>query len=125
MKYNEYKASEGKVLLDIDNFTYGITIGSKLTLNLVEVTLQDAKYYYNKYQEELAKQQEAVEPEKPVEEIIEEEPILLKGAKGLRTTAEVEPADPVQRLKNLLKEEMVFKGYNLNNLVEPIIHELK
>ena len=27
------------------------------------------------------------------------------------------------RLKNLLKEELVFKRYNLNNLVEPIIYK--
>lgn len=30
--------------------------------------------------------------------------------------------EKINTLKNLLKEELVFKGYDLNNLVEPIIH---
>ena len=58
------------------------------------------------------------------EELTEEQPVLLKGAKNLRT-ATMESTDSVQRLKNLLKEELIFKGYNLNNLVEPTIHNSK
>lgn len=30
--------------------------------------------------------------------------------------------EKITTLKNLIKEELVFKGYDLNNLVEPIIH---
>ena len=122
MKYNVYKATEGKVLLDLNDFNYAQEMCFLNDLDVVEMTIEEAQYYHAKYQEGLI-EQETVEPE--IEEPVEEQPILLKGAKGLRTTAEVESADPVQRLKNLLKEEMVFKGYNLNNLVEPIIHELK
>lgn len=116
MKYNEYTASEGKYLLDLNDFTYAKGMMTKHDLSIIELPMEEAIYFQQKYQEELAKQEEA--------EQVEEQPILLKGTKGLRATT-VEPADPVQRLKNLLKEEMVFKGYNLNNLVEPIIHELK
>ena len=34
-----------------------------------------------------------------------------------------ENEEKIATLKNLIKEELVFKGYDLNNLVEPIIHE--
>lgn len=125
MRYNVYKATEGKVLLDLNDFNYAQEMCFLNDLDVVEMTMEEAQYYHSKYQEGLI-EQETVEPEveEPVEEVIEEQPILLKGTKGLRT-AVVEPADPVQRLKNFLKEEMVFKGHDLNNLVKPIIHELK
>lgn len=122
MKYNEYTASEGKYLLDLNDFTYAKGMMTKHDLSIIELPEEEARYFQQKYQEELSKQQKDAELEEPVEEVVEEQPILLKGAKGLRATA-VEPEDPIQRLKNLLKEEMVFKGYNLNNLVKPIIHE--
>ena len=123
MKYNEYTASEGKYLLDLNDFTYAKEMMTKHDLSIIELPEEDAKYFQQKYQEELAKQQEEQEDEKPVEEVVEEKPILLKGSKSLKTTSIEEPTDYVKRLKNLLKEEMVFKGYNLNNLVKPIIHE--
>ena len=122
MKYNEYIANKDKYLLDLNDFTYAKAMMTKHNLSIIELPEEEARYFQQKYQEELAKQQEEQEAEKPVEEVVEEQPTLLKGAKDLRATA-VEPEDPIQRLKNLLKEEMVLKGYNLNNLVEPIIHE--
>ena len=118
MKYNEYTASEGKYLLDLNDFTYAKGMMTKHDLSIIELPEEEAKYFQQKYQEELAKQQEKQEVEEPVEEVVEEQPMLLKSAKSLKTAT-----DPVQRLKNLLKEEMIFKGYNLNNLVKPIIHE--
>ena len=127
MTYKEYKATEPKVLLNIDNFEYcsGAICKIDTDIEYIEVRLEEAQYYNEKYQEELRKQQEQefVETNEVMEEIQEEKPVLLKGSKGFKATSVEEPVDPVQRLKNLLKEEMVFKGYNLNNLVKPIIHE--
>ena len=127
MIYKEYKATESRVLLNIDNFEFCNGAICKIDANIdyVEVSLEEAQYYNEKYQEELRKQQEQefMEASEVMEEKQEEKPVLIKGTKSLKTTSVEEPADPVQRLKNLLKEEMVFKGYNLNNLVKPIIHD--
>ena len=127
MIYKEYKATESRVLLNIDNFKFCSGAICKIDTNIdyVEVSLEEAKYYNEKYQEELRKQQEQkfVETNEVMEEIQEEKPVLLKSNKSLKATSIEEPTDSVQRLKNLLKEEMAFNGYNLNNLVKPIIHE--
>lgn len=42
MKYNEYKAPSGKVLLNLDNFTYGNTMISMFELNVIAVNEEDA-----------------------------------------------------------------------------------
>lgn len=127
MTYKEYKATESRVLLNIDNFEYcsGAICKVDTDIDYVEVSLEEALYYNEKYQEEVRKQQEQefMEASEVMEEIQEEKPVLLKGTKSLKATFVEDSVDPVQRLKNLLKEEMVFKGYNLNNLVKPIIHE--
>lgn len=127
MTYKEYKATEPKVLLNIDNFEFCSGAICKIDTNIdyVEVSLEEAQYYNEKYQEELKKQQEQeiIQTGEVMEEIQEEKPVLLKSNKSLKTTSVEEPVGSVQRLKNLLKEEMVLNGYNLNNLVKPIIHE--
>lgn len=91
MKYNEYIASEGKLLLNLNTFSCGIKMASRYELSVIEVTEEDARYINNKYIQELEK---------------------LNGDENKITT-----------LKNLLKEELVFKGYNLDDLVKPITHE--
>ena len=91
MEYNEYVANEGKVLLNLNTFSYGIKMASRYELNVIEVTEEDGKYFNNKYIEKL-------------EELDGDE-------------------EKVTTLKNLIKEELVFKGYDLNKLVKPIIHE--
>lgn len=91
MEYNEYIASEGKLLLNLNTFSCGIKMASRYELSVIEVTKEDGKYFNNKYIEKL-------------EELDENE-------------------EKIATLKNLIKEELVFKGYDLNNLVEPIIHE--
>ncbi len=90
MKINEYIASEGKGLLNIDDFSFGIKILTKYDLSIIEVSLEDGKYFNTKYSTS-------------IKELDDDE-------------------EKIANLKNLLKEELVFKGYDLNNLVEPIIH---
>lgn len=55
MKYNEYKSSNGKVLLNIENFTYGNTILSTkdLSAKLIEVDKSIAEEYSKKHQEQI------------------------------------------------------------------------
>ncbi len=90
MKYYEYKASEGNVLLDLNGFDIGDIMCSMTTKTLIEVTKEDGKYFNNKYINELKE---------------------LDGNE-----------EKINTLNNLIKEELIFKGYDLNNLVEPIVH---
>ena len=91
MEYNEYIASEGKLLLNLNTFSCGTKMASRYELSIIEVTEEDGRYFNNKYIQELEKLDENEEK--------------------------------ITTLKNLIKEELVFKGYDLNNLVKPIIHE--
>lgn len=52
MNYNEYKAPEGKVLFNLDNFTYGNTILSIHNLNLVVLDKEEAEILSNEYEAE-------------------------------------------------------------------------
>lgn len=60
--YNEYSASEGKVLLNIRNFTYGFKIISSddLSAYLYETTKEVAEEYATKYSESTSEQQNTV-----------------------------------------------------------------
>lgn len=91
MEYNEYIASEGKLLLNLNTLSCGIKMASRYELSVIEVTEENGKYFNNKYIEKL-------------EELDSDE-------------------EKIVTLKNLIKEELVFKGYDLNKLVKPIIHE--
>ena len=121
MKHKEYKATENKVLFDLNTFAYFTAYSCKESRNydFVELNENEAVYYSEKFKEELEK----LESNNEVQEEISDKPVLLKGTKGFKATSVEEPTDPIQRLKNLLKEEMIFKGHDLNNLVKPIIHE--
>lgn len=124
MKYNEYIASEGKVLLNINNFFFANRMITKNVFELIEVSKEEAEYYCNKYQSELSKQQEQekTESEELTGAPIEEHSIILRSVKNLASTVEIASIDSTQQLKNLLKEELVFKGYDLSRLIEPIVH---
>lgn len=52
MNYNEYKAPDGKVLFNLDNFTYGNTILSIHNLNLVVLDKEEAERLSNEYEAE-------------------------------------------------------------------------
>lgn len=125
MKYNEYIASEGKVLLNINDFSFANRMITKNVLELIELSKEEAEYYCNKYQDELSKQQEQenTDPEELTDAPIEEHPILLRGVRNLVSTVETASTDSTQQLKNLLKEELVFRGYDLSRLIEPIVHD--
>lgn len=52
MNYNEYKAPDGKVLFNLDDFTYGNTILSIHNLNLVVLDKEEAERLSNEYETE-------------------------------------------------------------------------
>lgn len=61
MKYNEYKAPNGKVLFNPENFTYGNTILSRFELNFIVLDKEEAEALAEEYRlkdEALKKEQE-------------------------------------------------------------------
>lgn len=118
MAYKEYTASEGKVLLNLDDFHYSTITACKLDAypNLIEVSREDAVYYNQKYQEELMNKEYeehfGVQEEAP----IEEDKPLLRGTKSA-------PKDSLTLARESYIEELTAKGYDVNKFVEPVIHK--
>ena len=108
----KYIRTGDKVLLDTDRFNWGtmMIMRDSLSLNLIEVSEEDAEYYYNKYQEAIRSREETVEKQ------TEEQPVLRKGAKST-------PIDPLASVRESYLEELAAKGYNITKHVEPIINE--
>lgn len=52
MNYFEYKAPKGKVLFDLENFTYGNTVISVTEMNLIVLDKKEAEALSKAYQEE-------------------------------------------------------------------------
>ena len=55
MNYKEYRASNGKVLLNLRDFSYGNTIlcGNDVTLSLTEVSKEDAESISNEFRDRI------------------------------------------------------------------------
>lgn len=117
MKYKEYKASEGKVLFNIDNFTYGnmMLCSVDTVLNLIEVNKEDAEEYQKTYYEE--------------SERLMRDPVVKKELKAMPKRAKIRAASNdinqlgdemqermalIDKRRTELLSELVAKGYNLN-----------
>lgn len=117
MEYKEYKASEGKVLFNIDNFTYGnmMLCSVDTVLNLIEVNKEDAEEYQKTYYEE--------------SERLMRDPVVKKELKAMPKRAKIRAAsndinqlgDEMQERMTLIDKrrtellsELMAKGYNLN-----------
>lgn len=90
MNYKEYKATDGKILLNLRDFHYGNTIlcGNDINLSLIEVTKEDAEYINAKYQ---------------------------SGVKAINNSREAEEQIDTFRLS--LMRELIEKGYSLNSII--------
>lgn len=117
MEYKEYKASEGKVLFNIDNFTYGnmMLCSVDTVLNLIEVNKEDAEEYQKTYYEE--------------SERLMRDPVVKKELKAMPKRAKTRAAsNDINQLDDEMQErmalidkrriellsELMAKGYNLN-----------
>lgn len=94
LTYKEYKAEEPKVLLNIDSFNYcGYSLCNPKT-SLNYIEVEiDDAVYINSKYENIVREQ------------------------NLNNT------DEINGLKSQLIEELISKGYDVNNKVEPIIHK--
>lgn len=117
MEYKEYKASEGKVLFNIDNFTYGnmMLCSVDTVLNLIEVNKEDAEEYQKTYYEE--------------SERLMRDPVVKKELKAMPKRAKIRAASNdinqlgdemqermalIDKRRTELLSELMAKGYNIN-----------
>lgn len=117
MEYKEYKASEGKVLFNIDNFTYGnmMLCSVDTVLNLIEVNKEDAEEYQKTYYEE--------------SERLMRDPAVKKELEAMPKRAKIRAASNninqlgdemqermalIDKKRTELLSELMAKGYNLN-----------
>ena len=117
MEYKEYKASEGKVLFNIDNFTYGnmMLCSVDTILNLIEVNKEDAEEYQKTYYEE--------------SERLMRDPVVKKEFKAMPKRAKIRAASNdinqlgdemqermalIDKRRTELLSELMAKGYNIN-----------
>lgn len=117
MEYKEYKASEGKVLFNIDNFTYGnmMLCSVDTVLNLIEVNKEDAEEYQKTYYEE----SERLMRDPAVKKELEAMP---KRAKIRAASNDINQLDDemqermalIDKRRAELLSELMAKGYNLN-----------
>ncbi len=119
METKEYKASPGKTIIELENFAFGNTIICRADkdLDVIEVSEEDARYYFNAYREAMMNA--------PIEESVQETPILKKGRLMKASVEEINLGNYEDDVRVSLIEELIAKGYDVNNKVEPIIHELK
>lgn len=117
MEYKEYKASEGKVLFNIDNFTYGnmMLCSVDTVLNLIEVNKEDAEEYQKTYY----KESERLMRDPAVKKELEAMP---KRAKIMAASNDINQLDDemqermalIDKRRTELLSELMAKGYNLN-----------
>ena len=122
MEYKEYKASEGKVLFNIDNFTYGnkMLCSVDTVLNLIEVNKEDAEEYQKTYYEE----SERLMRDPAVKKELEAMP---KRAKIMAASNDINQLDDemqermalIDKRRAELLSELMAKGYNLNTADTP------
>lgn len=117
MEYKEYKASEGKVLFNIDNFTYGnmMLCSVDTVLNLIEVNKEDAEEYQKTYYEESERLMRDPAVKKELEAVPKRAKIraAFNGINQLDDEMQERMALIDKRRTELLSELMA-KGYNLN-----------
>lgn len=92
MEYKEYKAAEGKALLDLASFNHysAFVCGINTKVNFIEVSIADAEYFNNLYE-----------------------------------TYKLDSYDSGmsdEEIPTIMYNEIQSKGYNIDNKVEPIIH---
>lgn len=117
MEYKEYKASEGKVLFNIDNFTYGnmMLCSVDTVLNLIEVNKEDAEEYQKTYYEESERLMRAPAVKKELE-------AMPKRAKIRAVSNDINQLDDemqermalIDKRRTELLSELMAKGYNIN-----------
>lgn len=126
MAYKEYKAKPGKVLFNINTFTWGNQIMTRLEneFNLIEMDKETAEYYSATFTES---EQNLRDNFKAQNENIENanEGIMTLDENGVYTeteNTEVNIDTQIEDLKSKLLKDILSKGYSINSNIDIIQH---
>ena len=122
MEYNEYKAPKGKVLFNVEDFTYGHAMLSVFDLNLVAIDIEEAEKLskaYNDRKEELRQKEEEkhneVQDDSPIEDAV---PMMLNEDGEYEEVSSDEQEDDLLIFKREKVAELLVKGVNFNRSQE-------
>lgn len=117
MKYNEFKAPTGKVLFNLDNFTYGNTILSAFDLNLIVLDKEEAEQLANEYIEK----QEEIRQQETINTDNENDEVQSSPAKARRmnvATMNLNEDGEYEEVADEPKDELIeFKQQHIANLI--------
>ena len=126
MAYKEYKAKPGKVLFNIDTFTWGNQIMTRLEneFNLIEMDKETAEYYSATFTES---EQNLRDNFKTQNENIENanEGVMTLDENGVYNeteNTEVNIDTQIEDLKSKLLKDILSKGYSINSNIDIIQH---
>lgn len=124
MEYKEYKASEGKVLFNIDNFTWGhqMLCSKDKTLNLIEINREDAEAYEDRYKAERERIMTGPVLKENYKVARKNSPRMMRVAAAPVEVDDYRTSDgeyafregKSNEMKQELLLELMAKGYNLN-----------
>lgn len=124
MEYKEYKASEGKVLFNIDNFTWGhqMLCSKDKTLNLIEINREDAEAYEDRYKAERERIMTGPALKEEYKVTMKNRPRMMRAAAAPVKVDDYRTSDgeyafregKSNEMKQELLLELMAKGYNLN-----------
>lgn len=124
MEYKEYKASEGKVLFNIDNFTWGhqMLCSKDKTLNLIEINREDAEAYEDRYKAERERIMTGPALKENYKAAMKNSPRMRRVAAAPVEVDDYRTSDgeyafregKSNEMKQRLLLELMAKGYNLN-----------
>lgn len=126
MAYKEYKAKPGKVLFNIDTFTWGNQIMTRLEneFNLIEMDKETAEYYSTTFAESEQNLRDNFEAQNKNIENANEGVMTLdeNGVYSETENTEVNIDAQIEDLKSKLLKDILSKGYSINSNIEVIKH---
>lgn len=124
MEYKEYKASEGKVLFNIDSFTWGhqMLCSKDKTLNLIEINREDAEAYEDRYKAENERIMTDPALKEDYKAAMKNRPRMMRAAAAPVKVDDYRTSDgeyafregKSNEMKQGLLLELMAKGYNIN-----------
>lgn len=126
MAYKEYKAKPGKVLFNIDTFTWGNQIITRLEneFNLIEMDKETAEYYSTTFTESEQNLRDNFRAQNKNIENANESVMTLNenGVYSETENTEVNIDTQIEDLKSKLLKDILSKGYSINSNIEVIQH---
>lgn len=126
MKYNEYKAPSGKVLLNLDNFTYGNTMISMFELNVIAVNEEDAQRLsqeYRKIMEDQEKQMNNI----PSEDAPQTMSLRESDMQSIAEDAVLEGEEPseIQPIPDVDELKVQLEDFKKNSIADLLLKNIK